>query len=104
MSNLLVATGHRMTTANASCEHGPRAVNGWEDDGMVTKRVNVLWAIVGVVGGMAVGSWYMGSRIQSPAEMAARTAAPEPSAILAPVESRGLSSHIVTRATVRLAA
>src|SRR5439155_1119121 len=43
---------------------------------MVAKRVNVLWAILGAVGGMALGAWYMGSRIQSPAEMAARTAAP----------------------------
>jgi hypothetical protein len=68
---------------------------------MVTKRVNVLWAILGVVGGMALGAWYMGSRIQSPAEMAARTAAPEPSAILVPVESRVLSSDVVTRGTVR---
>src|SRR6267378_282362 len=68
---------------------------------MVTKRVNVLWAILGVVGGMAVGAWYMGSRIQSPAEMAARTAAPEASAILVPVESRVLSSDVVTRGTVR---
>ena len=53
---------------------------------MAAKRVNVLWAILGAVGGMALGAWYMGSRIQSPAEMAARTAAPEPSAILVPVE------------------
>jgi peptidoglycan hydrolase-like protein with peptidoglycan-binding domain len=68
---------------------------------MVTRRVNVLWAIVGVVGGMALGAWYMGSRIQSPAEVAARTAAPEPSAILVPVESRVLSSDVVTRGTVR---
>jgi multidrug efflux pump subunit AcrA (membrane-fusion protein) len=68
---------------------------------MVTRRVNVLWAILGVVGGMALGAWYMGSRIQSPAEMAARTAAPEPSAILVPVESRVLSSDVVTRGTVR---
>ncbi|WP_247780160.1 peptidoglycan-binding protein [Bradyrhizobium sp. 170] len=50
---------------------------------------------------MALGAWYMGSRIQSPAEMAARTAAPEPSAILVPVESRVLSSDVVTRGTVR---
>jgi multidrug efflux pump subunit AcrA (membrane-fusion protein) len=68
---------------------------------MVAKRVNVLWAILGAVGGMALGAWYMGSRIQSPAEMAARTAAPEPSAILVPVESRVLSSDVVTRGTVR---
>ncbi|WP_354248968.1 peptidoglycan-binding protein [Bradyrhizobium sp. LA2.1] len=43
----------------------------------------------------------MGSRIQSPAEMAARTAPPEPSPILVPVESRVLSSDVVTRGTVR---
>jgi Putative peptidoglycan binding domain len=68
---------------------------------MVAKRVNVLWAILGVVGGMALGAWYMGSRIQSPAEVAARTAAPEPSLILVPVESRVLSTDVVTRGTVR---
>ena len=68
---------------------------------MVAKRVNVLWAILGVVGGMALGAWYMGSRIQSPAEMAARTAAPEASPILVPVELRVLSSDVVTRGTVR---
>jgi hypothetical protein len=68
---------------------------------MAAKRVNVLWAILGAVGGMALGAWYMGSRIQSPAEMAARTAAPEASPILVPVESRVLSSDVVTRGTVR---
>ena len=67
----------------------------------MVNRVNVLWGILGVVGGLALGAWYMGSRIQSPAEMAARTAAPEPSAILVPVESRVLSSDVVTRGTVR---
>ncbi|MBR0829713.1 peptidoglycan-binding protein [Bradyrhizobium manausense] len=68
---------------------------------MVASRVNVLWGILGLVGGMALGAWYMGSRIQSPAEVAARTAPPEPSAILVPVESRLLSSDVVTRGTVR---
>jgi multidrug efflux pump subunit AcrA (membrane-fusion protein) len=67
----------------------------------MVNRVNVLWGILGVVGGMALGAWYMGSRIQSPAEVAARTAPPEPSAILVPVESRVLSSDVVTRGTVR---
>jgi len=65
------------------------------------KRANVLWVILGVVCGMALGAWYAGSKIQSPAEMAARTAAPEPSPILVPVESRVLSSDVVTRGTVR---
>src|SRR5262245_13580413 len=68
---------------------------------MVTNRVSVLWVILGLVGGMALGAWYMGSRIQSPAEVAARTAPPEPSPILVPVESRVLSSDVVTRGTVR---
>ncbi|KGT75672.1 peptidoglycan-binding protein [Bradyrhizobium japonicum] len=68
---------------------------------MVASRVNVLWGILGLVGGTALGAWYMGSRIQSPAEVAARTAPPEPSPILVPVESRVLSSDVVTRGTVR---
>src|SRR5258705_1718273 len=68
---------------------------------MVTKRVNVLWAVLGVVSGMAIGAWFAGSKIQSPAEVAARTAAPEPSPILVPVELRVLSSDVVTRGTAR---
>lgn len=68
---------------------------------MAAKRVNVLWAVLGLVAGMAIGAWYAGSRIQSPAEMAARTAPPKPSPILVPVESRVLSSDVVTRGTVR---
>jgi peptidoglycan hydrolase-like protein with peptidoglycan-binding domain len=66
-----------------------------------SKRVNVLWAVLGLVGFMGVCAWYAGSRIQSPAEMAARTAPPEPSPILVPVESRVLSLDVVTRGTVR---
>jgi len=50
---------------------------------------------------MAIGAWYAGSKIQSPAEVAARTAPPEPSPILVPVESRVLSSDVVTRGTAR---
>jgi peptidoglycan hydrolase-like protein with peptidoglycan-binding domain/multidrug efflux pump subunit AcrA (membrane-fusion protein) len=68
---------------------------------VASKRVNVLWTVLGLVGGMALGAWYAGSRIQSPAEMAARTAPPEPSPILVPVESRVLSLDVVTRGTVR---
>ncbi|MGQ0687108.1 peptidoglycan-binding protein [Bradyrhizobium sp.] len=72
-----------------------------KDYGMIASRVNVLWVVLSAVGGMALGAWYMGSRIQSPAEMAARTAPPEPSPILVPVESRVLSTDVVTRGTVR---
>src|SRR5829696_3891157 len=68
---------------------------------MAAKSVNVLWTVLGLVGGTALGAWYAGARIQSPAEMASHTAAPAPSPILVPVESRVLSSDVVTRGTVR---
>ena len=68
---------------------------------MAMKRANVLWTTLGLVGGMALGAWYAGARIQSPAEVAARTAPPKASPILVPVESRALSSDVVTRGTVR---
>ena len=71
------------------------------DHVVAAKRINVLWAVLGLVGGMGLGAWYAGSRIQSPAEMAARTAPPEASPILVPVESRVLSSDVVTRGTGR---
>jgi peptidoglycan hydrolase-like protein with peptidoglycan-binding domain len=41
------------------------------------------------------------SRVQSPAEAAARTAAPSPSPILVPVEKRVLSANVVTRGKAR---
>src|SRR3712207_497550 len=68
---------------------------------MAAKSVNVLFAVLGLVGGMALGAWYAGSRIRSPAEAAARTAPPAPSPILVPVERRVLSSDVVTRGTAR---
>jgi peptidoglycan hydrolase-like protein with peptidoglycan-binding domain len=68
---------------------------------MIAQRIYILWMVLGLACGMALGAWYAGTRIQSPAEMAARTAPPEPSPILVPVESRVLSSDVVTRGTVR---
>jgi peptidoglycan hydrolase-like protein with peptidoglycan-binding domain len=50
---------------------------------------------------LAVVSWVAGSKIQSPAEAAARTAPPAPSPILVPVEERILTSDIITRGTAR---
>jgi hypothetical protein len=49
-------------------------------------------------------SWGAASRIRSPAEVAARTAPPAPSAITVPVEKKVLSSDVVVRGTVRYGA
>ena len=45
--------------------------------------------------------WAAGSRMRSPAQVAADTAPPDPSLITAPVERRTLSSTVTTRGTVR---
>lgn len=50
---------------------------------------------------IAVGGWVAGSKIKSPAEAAARTAPPQASPILVPVEERVLTSNIVTRGAAR---
>ncbi len=64
------------------------------------RNVTLLLVLALVV--LAAGSgWVAGSWIQSPAEAAARTAAPTPSPILVPVEARVLTSAIVTRGTAR---
>lgn len=57
--------------------------------------------VIGAVAASSVGGWVAGSRIRSPAEVAARTAPPAASPILVPVESRVLSTDIVTRGTAR---
>jgi peptidoglycan hydrolase-like protein with peptidoglycan-binding domain len=53
------------------------------------------------VAAAAALAWVAGSRIESPAEVAARTAPPTPSPIFVPVEKRVLGSSIVTRGTAR---
>jgi hypothetical protein len=65
------------------------------------KRFFWLSVVLTFVGLVAAGSWFAGSQIVSPAEAAARTAAPAPSPILVPIEQRVLSSNIVTRGTAR---
>jgi peptidoglycan hydrolase-like protein with peptidoglycan-binding domain len=65
------------------------------------KRILVLFGVLAAVAVAAVGGWVAGSRIESPADAAARTAPPTPSPILVPVEERVLSSAIVTRGTAR---
>ncbi|MGH8603007.1 MAG: peptidoglycan-binding domain-containing protein, partial [Gammaproteobacteria bacterium] len=68
---------------------------------MSRRPVIVLCYVLALVAVVAVGAWVASSRIESPAEAAARTAPPTPSPILVPVEERVLSSNIVTRGTAR---
>jgi len=68
---------------------------------MSRKRILTLFLVLALVILAAAGSWLAGSSIQSPAEVAARTAPPAPSPILVPVEARTLSSDVVTRGTAR---
>ncbi len=59
-------------------------------------------AVVAAVAVISAGlGWALGQRIKSPAEIAAATAAPEPSLITVPVELRELSSRVVVRGTVQ---
>jgi peptidoglycan hydrolase-like protein with peptidoglycan-binding domain len=69
-------------------------------NGRLDRKYKLALSLIGVVL-LAVVSWIAGSRIQSPAEAAARTAPPAPSPILVPVEERVLSSDVVTRGTAR---
>jgi hypothetical protein len=64
------------------------------------RRKAAVLAIVVIVATSGVG-FAVGSRITSPAEVALRTASPEPSPILVPVEERVLSTEVVTRGTGR---
>jgi multidrug efflux pump subunit AcrA (membrane-fusion protein) len=50
---------------------------------------------------LAAGAWIAGDQVRSPAQIAAETAAPRPSAITAPVEKRVLQSEVIVRGTVR---
>jgi hypothetical protein len=51
--------------------------------------------------GLALLAWIVGQSIRSPAQIAAETAAPNPSAITVPVERKVLSSEVIVRGTVR---
>jgi peptidoglycan hydrolase-like protein with peptidoglycan-binding domain len=68
---------------------------------MSRKRTIVLLVVLAFVAAAVAGGWVASSRIQSPADAAARTAPPTPSPILVPVEERVLSSDVVTRGTAR---
>ncbi len=68
---------------------------------MNRKPLVALFYVLAFVAVAAAAGWLAGSRIESPAEAAARTAPPTSSPILVPVEERVLSSSIVTRGTAR---
>lgn len=68
---------------------------------MTMSRRTMAVATVGLVVIASAGGWLAGSQIKSPAEVAARTAPPVASPILAPAEERVLSTRIVARGTAR---
>lgn len=68
---------------------------------MSRKRLSTLFSVLALVVLAGAVSWFAGSKIQSPAEAAARTAPPTPSPILVPIEERVLTSDVVTRGTAR---
>ena len=67
-------------------------------------RGRTLGIALAVVVATSAASFAIGSRIKSPAEIAARTAPPAASLITAPVEQRTLSADVVVRGTVRYGA
>jgi multidrug efflux pump subunit AcrA (membrane-fusion protein) len=60
-----------------------------------------IWIGLGATVVLAIGGWVAGAQIRSPAQIAAETAAPNPSAITVPVERQVLSSEVIGRGTVR---
>lgn len=63
------------------------------------RRRNLLVLMVGAVLVASLATWVAAAQIRSPAEVAARTAAPEPTPILVRVVEKVLSTRVVTRGT-----
>lgn len=57
--------------------------------------------VLGIAVLLAVGAWLAGRQVRSPAQVAAETAPPNPSAITVPVERQVLASEVIVRGTVR---
>jgi peptidoglycan hydrolase-like protein with peptidoglycan-binding domain len=64
-------------------------------------RRRMVAAVLGLAVLLAVAAWLAGRQIRSPAQVAAETAPPDPSAITVPVERQVLSSEVIVRGTVR---
>jgi hypothetical protein len=67
----------------------------------IGRRNRTVFIGLGAAVVLAIGAWVAGAQIKSPAQIAAETAAPNPSAITVPVERRVLSSEVIVRGTVR---
>lgn len=66
----------------------------------MTRKSLPVSAVVAIVVVAAAGGWIAASQVRSPAEVAARTAPPEPSLITVPVESVTLVSELVVRGDI----
>jgi hypothetical protein len=64
-------------------------------------RRRLVALVLGLAVLLAAGAWLAGRQIRSPAQVAAETAPPNPSAITVPVERQVLSSEVIVRGTVR---
>jgi hypothetical protein len=67
----------------------------------IHRRNRTVAAVLAAAVALAVVAWIAGEQIRSPAQIAAETAAPRPSAITVPVERRMLSTEVIVRGTVR---
>jgi hypothetical protein len=67
----------------------------------IGRRNRTVFVGLGAAVLLAIGAWVAGAQIKSPAQIAAETAAPDPSSITVPVERRVLSSEVIVRGTVR---
>jgi hypothetical protein len=65
------------------------------------RRRRMVGAVLGLAVLLAVAAWLVGRQIRSPAQVAAETAPPDPSAITVPVERKVLASEVIVRGTVR---
>ena len=63
------------------------------------RRRNVLILVLAAIVVSSLATWVASERIRSPAEAAARTAPPDPTPILVPVEEKVLVTKVVTRGT-----
>lgn len=66
----------------------------------MSRRVLLVLTLLAVVAAAAIG-WVAGSRIKSPAQIAAETEPPEPSLITVSVARMVIANDVVTRGTVR---